>query len=448
MLSLFIIANNLTLCKKIVISCTNSVKLFYTFAFGSYCFAMKKYLLILLSFVSSNLLMFGQMKVVNGHVGIGQESYNADTLKSIINVGGKGSYDALIHFLTSSYPTGLFCKTIRPNSNATAISGEAVAISYKGIGVMGAAAYNSGYTPTSGVGVRGITGGGSFTNCSYGISGLINGGTYGAAVYGGAGQTTEPVISGQYAAYFNGNAMVNNGVMTATVVTPSDLRLKQKVQEIEGVENLSKLLQLNPVTYQFKQTPVYITEWDSLGNEILREENMFDTETKFFQKQRFGLIAQELQEQYPNLVYTRPDGYLAIDYVGIIPLLLKAIQTQQAEIEQLKKTVQNKNEGLRRSDDNGVVGFATNDEQAWLKQNVPNPFDESTQIQCFVPSNFAQASIHIYNLNGTELKEFTIENCGQQAITVDSNMLPAGIYLYSLIVDNVLIDTKRMILTK
>jgi hypothetical protein len=35
-----------------------------------------------------------------------------------------------------------------------------------------------------------------------------------------------------------------------------------------------------------------------------------------------------------------------------------------------------------------------------------------------------------------------------QAVTVYASELPAGMYLYTLVVDNVIIDSKRMILTK
>jgi len=37
---------------------------------------------------------------------------------------------------------------------------------------------------------------------------------------------------------------------------------------------------------------------------------------------------------------------------------------------------------------------------------------------------------------------------GLNTITVQASELPAGMYLYTLVVDNEIIDTKRMILTK
>ena len=49
-----------------------------------------------------------------------------------------------------------------------------------------------------------------------------------------------------------------------------------------------------------------------------------------------GLVAQEVEEIFPEMVITRPDGYKEIRY-GWLPIyLLRAIQEQQKIIEELK----------------------------------------------------------------------------------------------------------------
>jgi hypothetical protein len=53
-------------------------------------------------------------------------------------------------------------------------------------------------------------------------------------------------------------------------------------------------------------------------------------------KNKHGLIAQEVQQVYPELVHQNANGYLGVDYQSLIPLLLKAIQEQQAQIDSLK----------------------------------------------------------------------------------------------------------------
>jgi len=51
-------------------------------------------------------------------------------------------------------------------------------------------------------------------------------------------------------------------------------------------------------------------------------------------------------------------------------------------------------------------------------------------------------------MQGAELKSYPITTKGADSITIQGSELPAGMYLYTLVVNNEIIDTKRMILTK
>ena len=82
-----------------------------------------------------------------------------------------------------------------------------------------------------------------------------------------------------------------------------------------------------------------------------------------------------------------------------------------------------------------------------LEQNNPNPFNQQTQIAYFIPDNCNNTSLHIYDLNGVELKVIDINQKGKGNVTIDANSLKAGMYLYTLICDGREIATKKMILT-
>lgn len=58
-------------------------------------------------------------------------------------------------------------------------------------------------------------------------------------------------------------------------------------------------------------------------------------------KQKIGLIAQDVQEVFPELVTESQDeqGTLSVNYQGLIPVLINAIKEQQKEIEDLKSQV-------------------------------------------------------------------------------------------------------------
>ena len=54
----------------------------------------------------------------------------------------------------------------------------------------------------------------------------------------------------------------------------------------------------------------------------------------------------------------------------------------------------------------------------------------------------------VYDMNGKQLSQNVITQRWNSVYIVNGNEYGAGMYLYSLIADNQVIDTKRMILTK
>lgn len=50
----------------------------------------------------------------------------------------------------------------------------------------------------------------------------------------------------------------------------------------------------------------------------------------------YGVIAQDVQEVFPDIVTLEDDGYLAVDYVQFVPILIEAIRELKTEIDSLK----------------------------------------------------------------------------------------------------------------
>ena len=227
---------------------------------------------------------------------------------------------------------------------------------------------------------------------------------------------------------------------TNSTILTSDRRYKRDIKPINNLDNLFKI---NSVQYKssdealreklqlFKQKNEYILDEQNLKSAIS------DFETKISERNAdtttyFGFIAQELREIYPNLVFEDTQGYLSVDYTGLIPVLVEAIKELNAKVEKL--------EGKNRE------VMPSNISSAVLYQNNPNPFSERTEIKFYVPENSSNAFICIYDMVGSQLMKLDV-NAGYSSIFVNGSQLKAGMYLYSLIVDGKEIDTKRMILT-
>lgn len=70
------------------------------------------------------------------------------------------------------------------------------------------------------------------------------------------------------------------------------------------------------------------------------------------------------------------------------------------------------------------------------------------QFRINLPVTIINASIYIYDMNGVQLKSYSITEREKSMITIQGSELNEGMYLYTLIADGKVIDTKRMILTK
>lgn len=94
----------------------------------------------------------------------------------------------------------------------------------------------------------------------------------------------------------------------------SDKRLKEDIVTIDN--SLEKITKITGYEYN----------WNSIAQEMYPERTERDV----------GVIAQEVQEVLPSAVVEREDGYLAISYDKLIPLLIESIKTLKQEIDTLK----------------------------------------------------------------------------------------------------------------
>jgi hypothetical protein len=51
----------------------------------------------------------------------------------------------------------------------------------------------------------------------------------------------------------------------------------------------------------------------------------------------YGVIAQEVQKEFPEMVEMQENGYLAVDYRQLVPVIIEAIKELKCELDLLKK---------------------------------------------------------------------------------------------------------------
>ena len=59
-----------------------------------------------------------------------------------------------------------------------------------------------------------------------------------------------------------------------------------------------------------------------------------------------GVIAQDVEKVLPQLVTDRDNGFKGVDYAKLTGLLIEAIKTQQNQIDELEKRIDNNKESI------------------------------------------------------------------------------------------------------
>ena len=109
---------------------------------------------------------------------------------------------------------------------------------------------------------------------------------------------------------FNGDATVSNNLtVVGDVEVQSDARLKSNIVSLGST--LHKLLQIDGKSYEMKG------------------------------KQKIGVLAQEIKEVFPELVSEDDKEMLAVNYQGLVPILINALKEQDKIIKSQEERLTN-----------------------------------------------------------------------------------------------------------
>ena len=109
---------------------------------------------------------------------------------------------------------------------------------------------------------------------------------------------------------FNGDATVSNNLtVVGDVEVQSDARLKSNIVSLGST--LHKLLQIDGKSYEMKG------------------------------KQKIGVLAQEIKEVFPELVSEDDNEMLAVNYQGLVPVLINALKEQDKIIKSQEERLTN-----------------------------------------------------------------------------------------------------------
>lgn len=184
---------------------------------------------------------------------------------------------------------------------------------------------------------------------------------------------------------------------TSGIWQTSDQRFKQNIAVIENPSDILK--NIKGYRYDFKAAEF--------------------PDRNFNKGRQIGFIAQELKQVVPEAVMQGDDGYLAVNYDMMVPVLVEAYKELKDEVEALKKALMTKL---------NTAEFGT--ANTLQMECYPNPFSNNIEVKF----NLAAAStvaVKIINVEGkvvSKVEESRYE-AGKQKLSINTQSLPSGSYV-------------------
>ena len=177
-----------------------------------------------------------------------------------------------------------------------------------------------------------------------------------------SGELNDPVISNadQLVLDKNGNVgigsagpteklHVNGNILADSYLYTSDERFKKEIRTVDKA--LDGVRKLRGVTYVWKR-------------ESFPDRNFEDI-------MQFGLIAQEVEEVYPDLVNTNKKGFKSVKYANIVSILIEAMKEQDKIVSKNKEMFQLMHDGIALKVENNTRAIASlKKENKDLKERV------------------------------------------------------------------------------
>lgn len=159
------------------------------------------------------------------------------------------------------------------------------------------------------------------------------------------------------------------------------------------------------------------------------------------ERNQFGVMAQDIQKIYPELVYTNEQDELGVNYTGMIPLLIRAVQDQKQMIDNLQKELTDLKTKITENDELAEV-LGIEGERMTI---FPNPSSSVANIT-LKGNTRGNVSLEVINLNGEVVQR--IANNGSKSAEINTSEMLKGVYFVRYIRDGKVVETKRLLIEK
>ena len=221
---------------------------------------------------------------------------------------------------------------------------------------------------------------------------------------------------------------VNGSAFATGIWIGSDQRYKDNIQTLGNA--LQKVLALRGTEYTFRTQEFKDMNFDA-GKQI-------------------GFIAQEMKQVLPELVMEDATGYHAVNYQGLVPVLVEAIKEQHAVIAEKETRIAALEDRLARIE--AALGLAA-DRQPVVEKTAavtatvsPNPTSGLVTVRLSNTASAKSITVRILDSAGREVASRSA--VGEGSIQFDLSQFPVGMYVAQVVADGKVLSADKVQLVR
>lgn len=143
-------------------------------------------------------------------------------------------------------------------------------------------------------------------------------------------------------------------------------------------------------------------------------------------------------------VYKESEAAGAVANTALVTDMQSQIQELQNQVQELRSLL-----STRLALSSNELKQLNNESASWLGDVHPNPANNSTTIDYSLPSGVGAAVCQVYSLSGVQVTAIALPAVqGKSQVQLNTGQLAQGMYIYALVVDGKVLDTKKLVVAR
>ena len=230
--------------------------------------------------------------------------------------------------------------------------------------------------------------------------------------------------TGDNVVFFNTETSRFNNIQVASVYNYSDARAKENVQEIQT--GLNTVMQLHPVTYEWKYGVMQVDSVQDMAPFGPLETG----------KSQYGFLAQDMEAVLPDIVESNDRGFKMINYIALVPILVKAVQELQSIVDNQATVIEQLKSGTLKQ---AQVASANK-----IVQCSTNNSNDQLAVSMKLSPDISNAKLLISSSMGDSERSISVSS-GSSSVKENISSFSKGVHVVTLYVNNVPVDSRSWI---